>query len=508
MSECVLRIEGLTKRFPGVLAVDDACLNIEPGKVHSLVGGNGAGKSTLLKMLAGVYPHGSYEGKFFLNGKECCFKSIVDAEACGISMVPQDLNMANDMSVADNLFINKQPRKAGIINDYEMMKEAQKIADAFGLDVNPNTLVKEIGIAKKQLIAIARAMYNKTKVLILDEPTATLSSEESDLLFRKINEMREQGVACIYISHRLDEVREISDTITVMRDGHIIESANAGEMDEKRIVSLMVGRDVDEFYPERNRTPQDTVLKVNSVSVYKQKSPDQKIVDDISFELRRGEIFAVYGLVGSGRSEMAMGMLGAWQGGVACDMEVDGQRIVNKNPACALKNGMALLPEDRKREGALDRQSIGNNISASALPLFAKLGVINQKKEMTNNQKMVDALSVKTPNMNVAIETLSGGNQQKVILSRLISTKSQILILDEATQGIDVEAKYQIYAILDKLAKEGKAILFISSDIAEVMGIADRIMVVRHGKVVKIVDNDGSVDKEKILWYATVGTEE
>lgn len=508
MPEVILKIENLTKSFPGVLAVNHANLQIEAGKVHSLVGGNGAGKSTLMKILAGIYPYGNYEGSFFLDDKECQFKSIVEAENCGISMVPQDLNMANDMSVADNLFINKQPRKHGIINDYEMFSEAQQILDEFELNINPKTLVKEIGIAQKQLLVIARAMHNKTKVLILDEPTSTLSSEESELLFRKIIETKNKGIACIYISHRLDEVRSISDTITVMRDGCIIETDDVKEMNEKRIVSLMVGRDVDDFYPPKDRVASSCVLKVNSISVYHQKFPDKKIVDDIQFELYAGEILAVYGLVGAGRTEMAMGMIGAWKGGVSCDMEIRGKRYINRNPSSALSHGIALLPEDRKREGAIDRQSVGRNISASALPLFSKWGVIDEKKEKTNSQKMIDALSIKTPSMETAFETLSGGNQQKAILSRLISTKSNILILDEATQGIDVEAKYQIYGILDLLALDGKAILFISSDIAEVMGIADRIMIVRHGKLVKIVKNDNSIDKEKVLWYATIGTEE
>ncbi|RRD94666.1 sugar ABC transporter ATP-binding protein [Clostridiales bacterium COT073_COT-073] len=508
MSEVILKIKNLSKSFPGVLAVNKANLEIESGKVHSLVGGNGAGKSTLMKILAGIYSYGNYEGSFFLNDAECQFKSIVEAENCGISMVPQDLNMVNEMSIADNLFINKQPRSKGIINDHKMLQQSQQILDEFGLNINPTTLVKEIGIAQKQLLVIARAMHNKTKVLILDEPTSTLSSEESQLLFQKIVEAKSKGVACIYISHRLDEVKAISDTITVMRDGCIIETDNAPDMSEKRIVSLMVGRDVDDFYPPKDRTPASCLLKVNSLSVYNQKFPDKKVVDDIQFDLYAGEILAVYGLVGAGRTEMAMGIIGGWRGGVSCDMEISGKKIINRNPSSALNHGIALLPEDRKREGAIDRQSVSRNISASSLPLFSKFGVIDEQKERNNNQKMVDALSIKTPSMDTAFETLSGGNQQKAILSRLISTKSKILILDEATQGIDVEAKYQIYGILDLLALDGKAILFISSDIAEVMGIADRIMIMRHGKVVKTVVNDDSINKEKILWYATIGTEE
>ena len=506
MPNAVLEIRGLTKRFPSVLAVDRATLSIEPGKVHAIVGGNGAGKSTLMKMLSGVYPYGSYEGEFFVDGRPCRFRSIMDAEANGISMVPQDLNMVNEMTVADNLFINRQPGRAGLVNQAVMMRRAQEIIDDFGLHINPNSLVKEIGIAQKQLIVIARAMHNQVKALILDEPTATLSSEESELLFAKGRELRGKGIACIYISHRLEEVQSLSDTITVMRDGRIIETDAVERMDERRIVSLMVGRDVDDFYPPRTNKPGDVVFRAKGVTVYNQKFPDKKVVDNVAFDLRSGEILAVYGLVGSGRTEMAMGMIGAWKGNVECEVEVKGKAVVSRNPAQALKNGISLLPEDRKREGAIARQSVGSNISASSLPRFSKFGVINSLLEKQNNQGMIRSMSIKTPSMDALIETLSGGNQQKVILSRLISADSPVLILDEATQGVDVEAKTQIYNIRNNLTAQGKAILFISSDIAEVMGIADRIMVIRHGRVVKILDNQ-ALDKEQVLWYATVGDE-
>ena len=324
--------------------------------------------------------------------------------------------------------------------------------------------------------------------------------------FEIVRELRGKGIACIYISHRLEEVQSLSDTITVMRDGRIIETDAVERMDERRIVSLMVGRDVDDFYPPRTNKPGDVVFRAKGVTVYNQKFPDKKVVDNVAFDLRSGEILAVYGLVGSGRTEMAMGMIGAWKGNVECEVEVKGKAVVSRNPAQALKNGISLLPEDRKREGAIARQSVGSNISASSLPRFSKVGVINSLLEKQNNQGMIRSMSIKTPSMDALIETLSGGNQQKVILSRLISADSPVLILDEATQGVDVEAKTQIYNILNNLTAQGKAILFISSDIAEVMGIADRIMVIRHGRVVKILDNQ-ALDKEQVLWYATVGDE-
>ena len=507
MSEPIIRMEGLTKRFPGVLAVDRATLSIEKGTVHAIVGGNGAGKSTLIKMLSGFYPYGDYEGEFYLDGAKCEFRNVLEAEAKGIAMVPQDLNMVNDMSVADNLFIAKQPLKRGIIDDFTLMSESQKIIDDFGLNVSPRTLVKDIGIAQKQLIVIARAMHNKVKAIILDEPTATLSNDESELLFRKVREMRDNGIAVIYISHRLEEVSALSDKITVMRDGCIIETDDAANMDDHRIVSLMVGKNIDDYYPEKTHVPGQVVMSVRNISVYSKKNPGQKIVDDVSFDLRSGEVLAVYGLVGSGRTEMVQGLTGAWAGQVEYDCFVDGKPVVNRNSGQALSHGIALLPEDRKREGVIGIQTISANISASSMQRFSKLGFINNFAERKNSAERMKELSVKANSMDVLVNTLSGGNQQKVILSRLISTHKKIFILDEATQGIDVEAKSQIYSILDKLAAEGIAILFISSDIAEVMGIADRIMIIRQGKLVSILENTPELDKEKVLWLATVGGE-
>ncbi len=507
MADSVIRMEGLTKRFPGVLAVDNASLSIDRGTVHAIVGGNGAGKSTLIKMLSGFYPYGDYEGEFFLEGERCEFKNVLDAEAKGIAMVPQDLNMVNDMSVADNLFIAKQPIRNGFIDDFRLLSESQRIIDDFGLNVSPKTRVKDIGIAQKQLIVIARAMHNNVKAIILDEPTATLSNDESELLFRKVREMRDNGIAVIYISHRLEEVAALSDKITVMRDGCIIETDDAGNMDDHRIVSLMVGKDIDDYYPAKTHKPGNVLMSVRNISVYSKKNPEQKIVDDVSFDLKAGEILAVYGLVGSGRTEMVQGLTGSWEGNVEYSCSIEGKEIVNRNSASSLDNGIALLPEDRKREGVIGIQTISTNISASSMSRFSRFGFIKSFEERKNSAERMKELSVKANNMDVLVNTLSGGNQQKVILSRLITTHKKIFILDEATQGIDVEAKSQIYSILDKLASEGIAILFISSDIAEVMGIADRIMVIRQGKLVSILENTPDLDKERVLWLATVGGE-
>lgn len=502
--ETILVTHSLTKEFPGVKAVSEATVEIRGGEVHAIVGGNGAGKSTLMKMLAGVYPHSSFTGTIELLGETCEFKTILEAQQKGIIMIPQDLNMLDELSVAENLFMNKYPMKYGFIDYHKMFGESQTIIDDFGLRVKPQTKVKEIGIAQKQLLVIARAMYNDVKVLLLDEPTATLSDKECKILFTKIQELKKRNIACIYISHRLEEVKEISDIITVMRDGRIVGTAENLDMDEKRIVSLMVGRKVDEVYPAHDRVPGDVVLSVQNVTIVDQKVPDKKIVDHVSFDLRRGEILSMYGLVGAGRSETALAMIGAFSGEVTCEQELNGKKVRISSPDQANRLKIGYLPEDRKKQGVIDIASVGRNITVSSLGHLSAGGFLNEKKERNVIADIIDRLAIKTPSPDTLIRNMSGGNAQKCVLGRWIAAESEILILDEATQGIDVEAKTQIYYIMDELAKRGKAILFISSDLAEVMGISDRILTMRHGKVVNITDGK-KADKDQILWEATVG---
>lgn len=503
----ILRIHNLTKEFPGVKAVSEANLEIFGGEIHSIVGGNGAGKSTLMKMLAGVYAHNTFTGTIELAGETCEFKTILDAQSKGIVMIPQDLNMLEELSVAENLFMNKYPMRRGFIDYHKMYEESQKIIEDFGLDVEPQTKVKEIGIAQKQLLVIARAMYNDVKVLLLDEPTATLSDKECKILFAKTKELKRRGIACIYISHRLEEVKEISDIITVMRDGHIVGTAPNVDMDEKRIVSLMVGRKVDEVYPAHDRTPGEVILSVKNVTIMDQKVPDKKIVDHVSFDLRRGEILSMYGLVGAGRSETALAIIGGFNGEVTCEQELKGKPIYVTSPGKANRYKIGYLPEDRKKQGVVDIASVGRNITMSSLEYLSKLGFLDKDKERDVIADVIKRLAIKTPSPETLVRNMSGGNAQKCVLGRWIAAESEILILDEATQGIDVEAKTQIYYIMDELAKKGKSILFISSDLSEVMGISDRILTMRHGKVVNITDGK-SADKNQILWEATVGSKD
>lgn len=506
-TKTILVLKNLTKEFPGVRAVSDASLEIKTGEVHSIVGGNGAGKSTLMKMLAGVYAHDTFAGTIELDGEVCQFKNILEAQKKGITMIPQDLNMMEELSVAENLFLDKYPVKHGMVDYHKMYSETQKIIDDFGLHVSPQTKVKEIGIAQKQLIVIARAMYNDVKVLLLDEPTATLSDKECKILFQKVDEMKKKNIACIYISHRLEEVKEISDVITVMRDGEIVGTVPNVDMDEKRIVSLMVGRDVDEVYPEHDRTPGEVVLSVKNVTIKDPRTEDKLIVDHVAFDVRKGEILSLYGLVGAGRSETALAMLGAYSGAVTCEMELKGRPIRILSPSDAVKYKIGYLPEDRKRQGVVDIASVGHNITMSSLFDLSSHSILNHAKEREMIDDVIRRLAIKTPTPETLVRNMSGGNAQKCVLGRWIAANSEVLILDETTQGIDVEAKTQIYHIMDELAKSGKAIIFISSDLSEVMGISDRILTMRHGKVVNITDGK-KAERNKILWEATVGNKE
>ncbi len=504
MKEAVLRFENLTKEFPGVIAVQDATLEIFSSEIHSVVGGNGAGKSTLMKMLAGIYPYGSYMGDIFLKDQECRFRTILDAQSRGIVMVPQDIQMANDLSVAENLFMGKQPARHGIVDFYEMYRESDRILRDFNLDISPTTKVRDIGIAQKQLLVIARAIHNQVKVLLLDEPTSTLSNKECRTLFDKVRELKAKGIACVFISHRLEEVKQISDVITVMRDGHIVGTSLNDLMTEKQIVSLMVGRETEGAYPPRDRRPGEMALNVKHVTIRDPKAPSQMLAEDVSFEVRRGEILSIYGLVGAGRSETALAILGAFEGPVECEMEVYGEEVQILTPGDAVDKKIGYLPEDRKRHGVIDIASVAKNLTIPSLRALSDKGIIDRNREQELVESLIRKLAIKTPSPETPVRNLSGGNAQKCVLGRWIAADSEILILDEATQGIDVETKFQIYFILDELAREGKAIVWISSDLSEVMGISDRILTMKSGKVVNVTDGRRA-DKNQILWEAATG---
>ncbi len=504
MSNQVLKMSSINLEFPGVLAVDNANLTVERGEVRAIVGENGAGKSSLMKIISGVYPNEQFEGKIELEGKGVEFTGVKDAEMQGIMMIPQELNLVEELTVAENLFLNQIPSKRGIVNKQELFRESEKILNEIGVNVSVSAKVKELGVAQKQMIAIGRALWNKVKILILDEPTSTLSNLESEILFEKIRMLKESGVTCFYISHRLEEILSISDNVTVMRDGKIIKTDQTKNMDEQKIVSLMIGRDLSDYFPTANRTPKEVQFSAHEFNVYHKSLPGRKVVKEASLTVRKGEIVGLFGLVGAGRTELALGMIGAWDAPVDGKVKINDKEYTFENPKDAINHGLSYLPEDRKTLANIPELSVNKNISVSSIEKLSQLGVINQEKEYINTDTFIKDMSIKTSSVHSKISSLSGGNQQKCILSRQISVDSEILILDEPTQGVDVGAKTEIYEILNVLASSGKSILMISSDLPEVLGLSDRILVMHEGKMVADLVPSNTSRKE-ILEYATLG---
>lgn len=504
MVNSILELKSMTLEFPGVLAVDNANLSVEKGEVRAIVGENGAGKSSLVKMLSGVYSHKEFEGEIKVEGESVEFNGVQDAENQGITMIPQELNLVEELTVAENLFLNQLPTRNGVVDKQALYSQSDKILKEIGVEVSAMTKVKELGVAQKQMIVIGRALWNKVKILILDEPTSTLSNLESDILFEKIKMLKESGVTCFYISHRLEEILDITDNVTVMRDGKIITTEKTENMNEQKIVSLMIGKDLGNYYPTSERVIKGEKFIVNNFNVYHKVLPGRKVVNNVNLSVKEGEILGLFGLVGAGRTELAMGIMGAWDSEVNGTIKINGKEIKIADPKDALIKGVSYLPEDRKTLANIPDRSVNDNISASCIDKLSKFGVINKKLEFSNTDKHIKDLSIRTASMHTKISTLSGGNQQKCILSRQISVGTDILILDEPTQGVDVGAKTEIYEILNELASEGKSILMISSDLLEVLGVSDRVLVMHEGNIVAdLIPKE--TDREKVLEYATIG---
>lgn len=481
----LLEMQEISVEFPGVLAVDDVSISVEPGEVRSVVGENGAGKSTLVEVLAGVYPHGEYRGTIRLEGEEKHFIGVSDAEASGIVMIPQEMNMVDDRSIAENLFLNRVLKRFGLVDDHKMLSLAEEYLDPMGINVSPTTLVGELGRAQKQMVAIASALSKDVKVLILDEPTATLSGHESELLFGQIAKVAAQGIACLYISHRLEEVLRISDSVTVMRDGRLVGTHPAAGLFEKGIVEMMIGRKMESFFPERDVNIGETAFAVRGVTVPHPMVPEINVVDDVSFEVRRGEILGLFGLVGAGRTELATALIGHADGGSFEEVQLGDRSVTSVGHSSqALELGYGYLPEDRKSMAVIPNLNVARSISVGSLPrLTTKAGMLDTKREYELAEEFRDHFRIKTRDLQTQIVNLSGGNQQKVMLARLMAQDLRVLILDEPTQGVDVGAKAEIYRILNEAVADGTAIIMISSDLPEVMGMADRILVMQRGRV-------------------------
>lgn len=505
MSEYILEMRNITKAFPGVKALDNVNLKVREGEIHSLCGENGAGKSTLMKVLSGVYPHGTYEGDILFQGTVCEFKDIKQSEELGIVIIHQELALIPYLSIAENIYLGNERAEKGIMNWNETMTGARELLDMVGLSENPNTQVGSIGVGKQQLVEIAKALSKKVKLLILDEPTAALNEDDSENLLELMLEFKRQGISCILISHKLNEVSKVSDSVTILRDGQTIETLNmkGGEVDEDRIIRGMVGRDLTNRYPERTPKIGEVILEIKDWTVYHELQPGRKVIDNVRLNIRRGEVVGIAGLMGSGRTELAMSIFGrAYGRNITGTLQKDGKDIRNHSITEAIENGFAYVTEDRKEYGLILMDDIKRNISLTGLSKLARNMVIDDREEILVAEDMRKKLKIKTPNILQKTGNLSGGNQQKVVLSKWIYSEPDILILDEPTRGIDVGAKYEIYAIIHQLANEGKGVLVISSELPEILGICDRIYVMSAGRMTGEVSRE-QASQETLMRYMT-----
>ena len=481
----LLEMKGIVKQFDGVRALDGIDIKIRPGECIGLCGENGAGKSTLMKVLSAVYPHGSWDGEILWEGQALRAQSIRDTEAAGIVIIHQELMLVPELSVTENLFLgNEITLPGGRMNYPAMNRRAEQLLAELNLtDVNVVLPVMNYGGGHQQLIEIAKALNKQAKLLILDEPSASLTASEIAVLLDIIRGLKAKGVACVYISHKLDEVAAICDTIAVIRDGRHIATTPMAELDVARIIAQMVGRDMQQLYPRQDHALGEVIFEARNVSCYDVDKPERKRVDNVSFTLRKGEILGIAGLVGAGRTELVSALFGAYGGPYEAEVWLHGQKVDTSTPLKAIRAGFALVPEDRKQHGIVRDLSVGQNITLAVLASFSRLTRIDGEAELAAVQEQISRLGLRTSSPFLPITSLSGGNQQKAVLAKMLLTTPQVLILDEPTRGVDVGAKYEIYKLMFALAKQGMAIIMVSSELAEVIGISDRVLVMGEGKL-------------------------
>lgn len=483
----LLEMRGISKSFGVVTALSDVNFTVMPGEIHAFVGENGAGKSTLMKVLSGVYPHGSYEGSIFFDGEERQFRDINDSEALGIVIIHQELALIPLMTIAENIFLVNPPASYGVIDRSTVHKRTRELLQKVGLSEQPDTLVTDIGVGKQQLVEIAKALSKRVRLLILDEPTASLNETDSAALLALLREFRAQGITSILISHKLNEIREVADKITVLRDGKAVATldCHAGEVEEDDIIRKMVDRDLESRYPKRDPKIGDVIFEVDNWSVYHPLHPERHSVKNVSFKVRAGEIVGIAGLMGAGRTEFAMSLFGrSWGTNISGEARINGKQADISTVARAIKAGLAYVTEDRKKLGLVLGENISRNISLAHLRGVSPKGVIDDIREMKIANSYREQMSIRCHNVYQETGTLSGGNQQKVALSKWLFTGPDVLILDEPTRGIDVGAKYDIYTIINSLADSGKGVVVISSEMPELIGICDRIVVMHEGAFV------------------------
>lgn len=483
----ILTLKNITKEFPGVKALDDVTINIERGTIHGLVGENGAGKSTLIKVLAGIYRPN--KGEIILDGKPCRFNSPIEARRAGISVVHQEIKLAEPLSVAENMFLGNVQLKNGLVDWKGMRRRAREIVEDLGMDIDINAQVSSLTVAKKQIVEIMHAINNNSRILIMDEPSAVLTDRELEVMFRIVKQLRDKGITIIYISHRLDEIFGLCSNVSVLRDGRHIDTIPVASVDRQGLINMMVGREMGQEYPKEVGNVGGTILEVKNLS--------RGILQDISFEVKSGEVFGISGLVGAGRTELARAILGIDKP-ESGEVYVRGKKVHYRTFADAIRDGLGLIPEDRKLQGLVQIMSVKRNTTLVNMKRVLRAGVISSSLEEKLSKEYANKLHVVTPSMETEVQYLSGGNQQKVVIAKWLFQNSEILFLDEPTRGIDVGAKAEIYRLINRMAKEGKTIIMISSEMPELLGMCDRIMVMHEGHKMGEL-NAAEATQEKIM---------
>lgn len=503
MNAPILEMKNITKEFPGVKALSNVSFQVAKGEIHCLVGENGAGKSTLMKILSGVYSHGNYTGDILFNGHVQNFYGISDSEKAGIAIIYQELALVPEMTVYENIFLGNEVRNGFLVDWNETVKKAGEMLKKVKLDINPALKVRDLGVGKQQLVEIAKALSKNVKLLILDEPTSSLNETDSENLLKLLRDLKEQGVTCIMISHKLKEVIKIADTVTVLRDGETICTLRANEISENALIKHMVGREINNIYPKREKSiSKEVVLEVKNWSAV-DPSLGRTILKDINFNLKKGEIVGLAGLIGSGRTELALSIFGnPDEYHLSGELYVKGKKQHFSHPRDAINAGIAYVTEDRKGDGLILIQDVKQNISLANLRQIADRGVVNNNAEVKIANEYKSSLNIKTPSVEQLVSNLSGGNQQKVALGKWLFVSPEILILDEPTRGIDVGAKYEIYTIMTDLVKQGMSIIMISSELSEILGMSDRVYIVASGKIAGEMAT-AEATQEKIMRLAT-----
>jgi D-xylose transport system ATP-binding protein len=501
--ETILQMKEIGKSFGGVRALDGVSFDVRRGEIHGLCGENGAGKSTLMKILSGVHPSGSFEGDIIVEGKRCVFHGTKDSEHSGIAIIYQELALAKEMTIAENIFLGREPGFGPMLDVHQMYGEAARLLKEVGLDLSPAAKLKSLGIGQQQLVEIAKALAKKARILILDEPTAALTEEEVRILVGIIKKLQASGATCVYISHKLGEVLDISDRVTVLRDGKTIGTRDRAGLSEGEIIKMMVGREITDRFPKESAAAGDVMLEVRGLTV-RDSRQDKTVLSDISFSVRGGEILGIAGLMGAGRTELLMSIFGATDWIVKGEILVAGKPVRIAKPLDAIAAGMGLVSEDRRRYGLVMALSVMDNMSLASLDKLAKFQMIDLNREAKLCGDELRELKIKTPHLGTKVSALSGGNQQKVVLARWLMLEPRVLFLDEPTRGIDVGSKHDIYLMMNELARKGIAVVMVSSELPEVMGMSDRLLVMHEGKITGEYLRD-EYDQERIMASATGG---